>query len=376
MSAQDEDEATTRMDLAKVQEEMMRVQLPPAEQTPLVTVMGPRAPDAPLPVPPRSRGTKIGVGLFLLGVLVGAVGASGVLLRRGAPAVDAGLQISAPTFAANLPRLSAAFATSTPTPTAPTTIEAARPASASATTTGESKIADNAAPLGAESVGKSDKAEPLEAAEPEPKPGSLPISSSLAPTCQQLLGEPPVKHQSMKAAKRETLVAQHQLLLGNVAMAQAAYCNAFALDHLNVDRHVNLARLYLVRRDWKKAAELGKSGLKLDPDNRAAMGALGDAWAALNKSDDARKMMLAAEGKPHATPAELTLMVKRNLALASRVARLNDFLLAERLYRRVLLIDPRQADAMSGVARCLLKLGDFDAAEAWARRAKHLKSGR
>lgn len=41
---------------------------------------------------------------------------------------------------------------------------------------------------------------------------------------------------------------------------------------------------------------------------------------------------------------------KRNLALAKRVARLNDFLLAERLYRRVLLIEPQHADAMSGIA--------------------------
>jgi tetratricopeptide (TPR) repeat protein len=209
---------------------------------------------------------------------------------------------------------------------------------------------------------------------PEPKLAAMPVSSARVPNCQQLLGEPPVKRQSTKAASRETALANRQLLLGNVAMAQAAYCNAFALDQGNVDRHVNLARLYLVRRDWEKAAELGQSGLKLAPNNRGALGVLGDAWAALNKSDKARTMMLAAEGKPNPTPRELNLIVRRNMALASRVAQKNDFLLAERLYRRVLLVDPRQAEAMSGIARCLLKAGDVRAAEAWARQAKRLKN--
>jgi Flp pilus assembly protein TadD len=61
------------------------------------------------------------------------------------------------------------------------------------------------------------------------------------------------------------------------------------------------------------------------------------------------------------------------MALAQRVERLRDFSLAERLYRRVLLLDPEHAGAVKGVAGCLLKLGDRPAAEAWARKAKALK---
>ena len=182
-----------------------------------------------------------------------------------------------------------------------------------------------------------------------------------------------MKRQSAKAATRETLLGNRQLRLGNIAMAQAAYCNALALDQANADRHVNLGRLYLVRRDWKKAAELGQSALKLDASHRGALGVLGDAWAALNQSAEAKAMLLAAEGKPDATQRDLDLIVRRNLALAKRVASLNDFLLAERLYRRVLLVEPQQVDAMSGIARCLLKAGDLRAAEVWARHAKQLK---
>jgi tetratricopeptide (TPR) repeat protein len=287
-------------------------------------------------------------------------------MRRVAPVVAVDAQISSP-FAASLPRLSAAFAATATPPVA----TAARPAAAEEPQPSEAAKGIEGTPKSVDAAAKQD--EPAEAEAPGLKLAALPISSSLAPTCQQLLGEPPVKHQSLKAAKRETLVAQHQLLLGNVAMAQAAYCNAFALDHLNVDRHVNLARLYLVRRDWKKAVELAKSGLKIDPNNRAAMAALSDAYAALNKSDEARKLMLSAEGKSNASRNELNLIVRRNLALAKRVAKLNDFLLAERLYRRALLLDPRQAEAVSGIAHCLLKVGDFEAAEAWARQAKRLK---
>jgi len=348
----EEDEPTTRMDLeAMLQAQRGPQPLPLAEQTPLVTVSGPLAQP---PVRPRtgpSRHAQIGAGLFLLGVLVGVGGAVVALTRRAAPAPVAAVQTSVP---------------------APT-IAAARPLTA-ATAIAAKPIEPPPAPATQAAVAQPAAPEQTEA--PEPQLAALPISSARVPNCQQLLGEPPVKRQSTKAATRETALANRQLLLGNVAMAQAAYCNAFALDQANVDRHVNLARLYLVRRDWEKAAELGQSGLKLAPNNRGALGVLGDAWAALNKSDKARKMMLAAEGKPHPTPKELNLIVRRDMALANRVAQKNDFLLAERLYRRVLLVEPRQADAMSGIARCLLKVGDIRAAEAWARQAKRLKSGR
>jgi Tfp pilus assembly protein PilF len=352
----EEDEPTTRMDLEAAMQAQRLLHAPPtAEQTPLVTVSGPLAQP---PVRPRagpSRHAKVGIGLFLLGVLVGVGGALAALTRRAEPARVVLAHTAAPTAPA------AAALPSEPKPAA----GAAKPVDATAKLV-EPEPARPTPEAPQEVVARTDP--------PEPKLAALPISSARVPNCQQLLGEPPVKRQSTKAATRETQLANRQLLLGNVAMAQAAYCNAFALDQANVDRHVNLARLYLVRRDWEKAAELGQSGLKLAPNNRGALGVLGDAWAALNKSDKARKMMLAAEGKPSPTPKELNLIVRRNMALASRVAQKNDFLLAERLYRRVLLIEPRQVDAMSGIARCLLKAGDVRAAEAWARQAKRLKS--
>ena len=79
--------------------------------------------------------------------------------------------------------------------------------------------------------------------------------------------------------------------------------------------------------------------------------------------------MALAERKPKASTSELRLIVRRNMALAKKVERLQDFSLAERFYRRVLLVEPEHAGAMKGIAGCLLRVGDPRAAEIWARRA-------
>jgi tetratricopeptide (TPR) repeat protein len=198
------------------------------------------------------------------------------------------------------------------------------------------------------------------------------VSSSSAPSCRQLLGDGLVERNAPHAAQRETRLANRELLRGNVTEAQAAYCKALAWDRPNVDRHVNLGRLFLVRRDWKKAAEYGHGALALDPKNRRALGVVGDALAALHETDEAREAWLAVEKKSDANAKELALIVRRNMALAQRVERLKDFSLAERIYRRVLLFSPAHAGATKGIASCLVKLGDHSAAEAWTRRAEAL----
>jgi tetratricopeptide (TPR) repeat protein len=198
-------------------------------------------------------------------------------------------------------------------------------------------------------------------------------SSSGAPSCRQLLGEDFVERDDPKAAQRETRIANRKLVVGDVPEAQAAYCRAFLLDRSNVDRHINLGRLFLVRRDWEKAAEFGQSALKLDPNSARALGVVGDAWAALSRTDEARSAWLAAENKTTASRRELDLIARRNMALAKRVERLQDFSLAERLYRRVLLLQPEHAGATKGLASCLARAGDHAAAETWAYRADMLK---
>jgi tetratricopeptide (TPR) repeat protein len=213
------------------------------------------------------------------------------------------------------------------------------------------------------------------AAEPIADPTKPPISTHTAPTCRQLLGKSISERRDPKRATIQTGLANRALVRGNVKEAHAGYCLAWAWDRSNADRRLNLATLYLVRRDWAKAAELGQSAVDLDPQNRRALTVVGDAWAALHKDDKARAALLAAERKQDPSEEEIALMVKRDLALAKGVQRKRDFLLAERLYRRVLLFAPDHVGAMRGVASCLLKLGDARAAAAWARQAQSRARG-
>jgi tetratricopeptide (TPR) repeat protein len=308
---------------------------------------------------PSGPYAKLGAALFGAGVLVGVAGAAVVFGGREEPAVEA---------------------------VAPASLASARPtavATASAPAQTSEPAAKRPAPVakGPEPLAKSrEVAEDRAAAAlaqtteaPVAKPTQLPISSFVAPTCRQLLGKSITERRDPKRAAVQTTLANRALVRGNVKEAQAAYCLAWAWDRGNVDRRLNLATLYLVRRDWVKAAELGKSALELEPESRRGLSLVGDAWAALHETEKARSALLAAERKAEPSERELTLMVKRDLALAKRVERKRDFALAERLYRRVLLLDPDHAGAMRGVAGCLLKLGDARTAAAWARKAQGLE---
>ncbi|HVR20709.1 MAG TPA: hypothetical protein VMS65_13460 [Polyangiaceae bacterium] len=285
------------------------------------------------------RYVRIGVGIFAAGALVGVVGTATVMKHGAAPVVEAtGLAA----LAVEAPKPAALAA-----PKLPALEPARKP--------------DAPAKAKAESVASGEAQKPaLE---------SLPVSGSTAPSCRELLGKSLAERHDPKRALRETRLGNRALVRGNLAEAQAAFCKALFWDRTNIERHINLGRLFLVRRDWAKAAVHGQSALALDPESRPALGLVGDAWAALDKTKEAREAWLLAEKKPNASASELRLIVRRNMALAKRVERLQDFSLAERFYRRVLLIEPEHAGAMKGVASCLLRFGDERAAKIWARRA-------
>jgi len=313
----------------------------PSERTPTVALEIPTHLTAARPGFFAGRYAKIGAGLFGAGVLVGIVG-SVVVLTSGD---DTPKVVTAPTASAReAPKVAALARPKEPT------IEQV-----------------TARDLPAEA--KAEPSAPRAAEASTPKMSEPPISSSRAPSCKEMLGKSLVERHDPKAAARETAIGKRELVRGNVAEAQAAYCKARAWDRRNAERHVNLARLFLVRRDWEKAAEFGKRALELDPKSRSAQGVLADAWAALHKTKEARAALLAAEAKPQPSESELALIVRRDMALARRVERLRDFSLAERLYRRVLLVEPEHAGAMKGIASCLRRIGDPKAADAWARRA-------
>jgi tetratricopeptide (TPR) repeat protein len=311
----------------------------------------------------KERYAKIGAGIFAAGVLVGVIGS--VVVMMDDDQVASAATPSASGVTAAKPAALAVDAPK-PAPLPPPKVDANELAvKRSAPTEAEKPAADEK---------KKGNAVRQEGSTREAV--ILPVSGATAPSCQEVLGGNVKKRNAPIAAQKETRLGNRELMLGNVPEAQAAYCKAFAWDRKNIDRHINLGRFFLFRRDWEKAAEFGQSALELDPKNRRALGVVGDAWAALDKPDEARSAWLAAERKSNASQRELSLMVRRNFALAKRVEKLKDFSLAERLYRRVLLLDAKHTGAMKGIASCLLKVGDYQGAEAWARRADMLKRNR
>jgi len=320
----------------------------PSDQTPAVALEIPKLHAANLRRFLAHRYARIGIGIFGAGVLVGVIGAVTVMMGGNEP----------PPEATNL------------APAAPVVPKAAALAPPPAPLTPPAPVVEPPAK-------HEERAEPqAEAAvtapaEPKNRKGpDLPISGTIVLSCREIFGKSLFERRDPAGAARETRRANRELVLGNPAEAQSALCKAIAWDRSNVERHINLGKLFLVRRDWKKALEYGQSALKLDPKSRRALGIVSDALAALNRTDEARTALLASERKPNASEGELRAIARRDMALAKRVERLRDFSAAGRLYRRVLLLEPDNADAMIGIAGCLNRAGDYKAAQAWARLAK------
>jgi tetratricopeptide (TPR) repeat protein len=309
-----------------------------SDQTPLALELGERAEAAPA-TSSRRRYTTLAVAIFAAGMLVGGV--SGAILVKGRTTGAAGVAARS---------ISSPEAVPAPRPTATASEHAREP---------RDSVSD------AEQPARSHAKAPA---------GSFtaPVPKSNAPTCEKLLGDRFAQRNDPRGAARQALLAKRALRRGDIDAAQVSACQALAWDHASVDAHVNLARLFLVRRDWEQAVRYGESALELEPASRRALGVVGDALAALNDAAEARKAWLAAERRVDANPAALDLIVRRDLALARRVERKHDFSLAERLYRRVLLLRPDDAAATRGVATCLAKAGHYEAAEVWARRAEGL----
>jgi tetratricopeptide (TPR) repeat protein len=215
-------------------------------------------------------------------------------------------------------------------------------------------------------------------AAPNPPAGSpgtvpVPVSSSKAPSCEQLLGGAFQEKVDPGASLQQSRLANRELVRGNVDAAQKAFCNAALWDGTNINTLLNLAQFLVIRRDGAMAAQWVERALKLDPDNSRGLGLLGDALVRVGKIKEAREAWLAAERTPELDADGLSLMVRRDMEEAQRTLKLRDFARAERLFRRVVAFDPEHAAATAAVAGCLLKLGEKEEAEAWALRAETLK---
>lgn len=204
------------------------------------------------------------------------------------------------------------------------------------------------------------------------KSTEIPASSVTVPSCQQMLGTTFGEKRDPAAAATETQVGHRALVRGDMDAAQAAFCKAALWDGGTLERRLNLANVFLMRRDGKQAVDAAARALELDPKNRRALEIQADAWARLGNLTDARRSYLAVEQRPGSDADAAQWLVRRELDAAQRSLKAHDYARAEKLFLRVVVFEPEHGVATNGIATCLTKLADSAGAEAWTRRAQEL----
>ena len=213
---------------------------------------------------------------------------------------------------------------------------------------------------------------PAIAAAPSNGSAEIPVANDATPSCERTLGAAFVETLDPVGAATETQVGHRALVRGDLDAALAAFCKAALRDGGTIERQLNLANLYLIRRDGKQAAEAAGRALELDPKNGRALEIQADAWARLGKLAEARRAYLAAEQRSESDEGAAKRLVRRDLGAAQVSLKARDYVRAERLFLRVVVFEPEHELATFGVATCLRKLDDHAGAEAWTRRAELL----
>ena len=200
----------------------------------------------------------------------------------------------------------------------------------------------------------------------------VPASSVTTPSCQQTLGNAFVEKLDPVGALTENQVGYRALVRGDMVAAQAAFCKAALWDGGTIERWLNLANLYLLRRDGKQAVEAAARALELDPKNGRALEIQADAWARLGKLAEARRAYLAAEQRSESDEGAVKRLVRRDLDAAERSLKARDYVRAEKLFLRVVVFEPEHEVGTFGVASVCTSSTTMPALKYRTRRAKEL----
>lgn len=214
-------------------------------------------------------------------------------------------------------------------------------------------------------------AEPLPAAEP-----GAGDALAIAPDCSKLLGElgPPVGTYP-GAAYAQLRAARKALMRGDLDETQRCYCRALRFDPENVQTHVEMSRLMVLRRDSTAAVNAARDAVRRAADDRSALLALGDALALSGEYSQAKEPLLRGFGvAPSDEPARLSV-ARAQTDLADKAARRRDHANEERFFRRAYTLAP-DAPTSAGISRALAAQGHRAAALVWARRAVTLAGAR
>jgi tetratricopeptide (TPR) repeat protein len=195
-------------------------------------------------------------------------------------------------------------------------------------------------------------------------------SGTVAPTCAALLEPLQLDVGNFPGAAYEQQVAGSKALVqGKVDDAQIAYCKAVRWDSKNPQSHIDLAQLFLIRKDGAAAAEEARNAVELDPNSGRAQSLLGDGLVRIGDHEGAKQAWLLAAGVDPKDTAKFKALINRNLHEAEASLKKKDVARAERFFRRAIVLEPDSLEASRGLAAVLNQLGDGHAAVRWVQRA-------
>jgi tetratricopeptide (TPR) repeat protein/DNA-binding NarL/FixJ family response regulator len=303
----------------------------------------------PSPTPRLSTRKRLGITKPMAAVLVGLACAQGLLVAwfLGSLAKKSGAEaVASAQIASTAPVADAADAMNK-LPAAPT------PAASTPSGPAPAEVAATPLPAPARTapVGKDE-------------------SGTVAPTCAALLGPLELDEGNFPGAAYEQQVAGAKALVrGKVDDAQIAYCKAVRWDAKNPQTHIDLAQLFLIRKDGAAAAESARQAVDLDSNSGRAQSLLGDGLVRIGDHEGAKAAWLLAAGVDPNDAAKLKALINRNLHEAEASLKKRDVARAERFFRRAIVLEPESLAASRGLAAVLNQLGDGQAAVRWVQRA-------
>lgn len=195
-------------------------------------------------------------------------------------------------------------------------------------------------------------------------------SGTVAPTCAALIDPLHLDRGNFPgAAYEQQTIGAKALVQGRVDDAQLAYCKAARWASQSPQSHIDLAQLFLLRKDGAAAAQAAKAALELEPNNTRALSLLGDGLVRVGDHQGAKAAWLKAAGIDPSDTAQFQALLARNLHEAEASLKHKDVARAERFFRRAIVLDPDSMPASRGLAAALNLLGDGPAALRWAQRA-------
>lgn len=245
--------------------------------------------------------------------------------------------------------------------------------------------------LGGEAVEAEPEAE-VQAAQPDPTPPPAPEPAPVAepdtkkdeaedqavlfrvgadaklPACDDrslVAGEP------AGAANGYLQRARQQLVAGSTDDARELMCKAALLDPAGPASE-GLAQIYLAGRSLENAHHWAQSSLRYNPDRRTTKELLGDIASQQGEVQEARDIWLETMQLTGDETAKLEAVSRNQVREGNQAIRSRDLPRAERLFRRSITLDPKNAAAAVGLAQVYLEFGEREAATRWARHAERL----